>query len=56
MNDYFVGPLPHAETNENSNLTDNWDLMHIVHGVQHRPYQQVQKFSYLHTVNRQGAR
>jgi hypothetical protein len=55
MNDY-LDSLPYSETEESSNLTDNWDLMHIVHGVQHKPYQPVQKFSYLHTVHRRYSR
>jgi hypothetical protein len=49
MNYYYVESLPHLENAESSQLTDYWDLMYIIHGVQHKPFQQVQKFSYLHT-------
>lgn len=45
---YYVNPLPHLEYAEISQLTDVWDLMHIVHGIQDKQYLQVQRFTYLH--------
>ncbi len=52
MNYYYSEPPLPLENSESNQLTEHWDLMHIIHGVQRHPLKQVQKFSYLHTQQR----
>lgn len=45
---YYTNPLPYLENAESSQLTEAWDLMHIVHGIQDKHFLRVRTFSYSH--------